>query len=277
VTDSTVATSARALRPDPAYSGVTDDRSAAAAKRFEFPILLAALLVVPVIFIEQSHADRAWKIAAAAANWAIWFAFAVELVVMLILVPDRRAWLRAHRLETAVVLLAPPLFPASLQATRIFRLLRLIRLLRIAKIATRVNAVDGVRYTAFLAALSVLGGGAAFSAAENRDSTWDGVWWAISTMTTVGYGDITPTTTTGRVIGIVVMLVGIGFAAVLTAALAQSFLAVRVHEDVGSAQTTSPEQLVVAEADLLAELRAMTARLQRTELLLQQLALRDES
>jgi hypothetical protein len=51
------------------------------------------------------------------------------------------------------------------------------------------------------------------------------VWWAIVTMTTVGYGDIRPETNAGRVIGIVVMLFGIGFLAVLTAAIAQRFIA----------------------------------------------------
>jgi voltage-gated potassium channel len=50
-------------------------------------------------------------------------------------------------------------------------------------------------------------------------SAWDGVWWAVTTVSTVGYGDITPTTDGGRAIAITVMLVGIGFVAILTAAV----------------------------------------------------------
>ena len=52
------------------------------------------------------------------------------------------------------------------------------------------------------------------------------MWWAIVTVTTVGYGDIVPKTDAGRVIDIIVMLGGIGFLAVLTAAIAQRFIAV---------------------------------------------------
>jgi voltage-gated potassium channel len=53
------------------------------------------------------------------------------------------------------------------------------------------------------------------------------VWWAITTVTTVGYGDSYPRTTGGRIIAIVVMLVGIGFVAILTAAAADRFMRAR--------------------------------------------------
>jgi voltage-gated potassium channel len=154
------------------------------------------------------------------------------------------------------VVLTPPFLPSSLQAIRAFRLLRLLRLLRLAKIGRRLFSTQGLQYAALLALLTALGGGAAFASVEKGHSTWDGVWWAVTTMTTVGYGDLYPTTTEGRVLAIVVMLVGIGFIAILTGAVAQRFLASDVH---------AIEADIAGEAEsidtILSELRGVRERL----------------
>lgn len=78
---------------------------------------------------------------------------------------------------------------------------------------------------------------------------WDGVWWAVVTATTVGYGDIAPDDVEGRIIGIVVMLPGIGFLSVLTATVASRF----VQTDTNSDEML--ETLRRIEADM-AELKA---------------------
>jgi len=52
----------------------------------------------------------------------------------------------------------------------------------------------------------------------------DGLWWAIQTVTTVGYGDLVPTSTVGRLVAALVMVVGIGFLTVVTAAITSSFI-----------------------------------------------------
>lgn len=226
-------------------------------------MLVAALLVIPVMAVEagQSNVGEPWRDAARVLNWIIWVAFAVELAVMLAVVRDRRAWVKTHPLEVAVVLLTPPFLPASLQSLRVLRLLRLLRLLRIAKLARRMFSLEGIRWAAVLAALTAVGGGAAYASIEEGASTWDGTWWAISTMTTVGYGDEFPETTLGRILGIALMLIGIGFLAVLTGAVAERFLETRIdatQEEVG-------EEVETAEAEVLAELRAITERLRALE------------
>jgi voltage-gated potassium channel len=239
-----------------------DASSERMAKRFEVPVLVAALLVIPVIAIEQSAVGDRWKSIAGALNWLIWLVFLGELIAMLAVVPNRWAWLRRHPLEVAIVVLTPPFLPASLQAARVLRLLRLLRLIRLAPLARRLFSLEGVRYAAVLALVTALGGGAAFSAAEGRDvSAWDGLWWAVTTMTTVGYGDISPQTDLGKVIAMGVMLVGIGFIAILTAALAERFVAAQVREE--TAEVT--EEVEEAEEALLRELRAITGRLRDLE------------
>ena len=52
----------------------------------------------------------------------------------------------------------------------------------------------------------------------------DGLWWAIQTVTTVGYGDLVPTSTAGRLLAALVMIVGIGFLTVITAAITSAFV-----------------------------------------------------
>lgn len=243
-----------------------DERSERVARYFEVPVIVAALLVIPVIAIEQSSLSEPWPAIGTALNWATWAVFAAELVVMLALVPDRLRWLREHPLEAAVVVLTPPFLPASLQALRVFRLLRLLRLLVIAPYVRRVFSLDGLRYAALLAVLTALGGGAAFAAAEGDDvTTWDGVWWAVTTMTTVGYGDLSPATDLGRVIAIGVMVVGIGFLSLIIGAVSERFIAADVREEVEEAEAEVAEGLAAAQTELLGEIRAIAERLREVE------------
>lgn len=68
--------------------------------------------------------------------------------------------------------------------------------------------------------------GAAQAELDSKEFTswWQGIWWAVETVTTVGYGDKIPNKPVGQVIAIAVMLVGIGFISVLTATVATRFI-----------------------------------------------------
>ena len=73
---------------------------------------------------------------------------------------------------------------------------------------------------------------------EDFPNVWLGLWWAAQTVTTVGYGDVTPTTVTGRLIAAFVMVSGIGFLTVVTAAITAMFVESarrRFREDVDRA------------------------------------------
>jgi voltage-gated potassium channel len=254
-----------------------DERSERIARRFDVPMLIAALLVVPVLILQESNVAPGLRPVADVLNWIIWLAFVTEVVVMLLVVPHREPWLRRHPLEVTIALFTAPLLPASLQALRLVRLLRVLRLLKLVPSARRVFSVDGVRLAGVLTALVVLGGGAAFHAVENGHgrhvSLWDGVWWAASTVTTAGSGNIYPHTTAGRAIAIVVMASGIGFVALLTGALAQRFLAADVERVVEDEQRIETE--ITADAiGITAELRDIARRINALE---QQLAQSERS
>ncbi len=85
-----------------------DERARRVERRLERPLLVAALLTVPAIAIEQSDVGEPWDTIALVLNWTIWLAFVAEVVVMLRVVPDKVRWLRDHPLDLAIVLLTPP-------------------------------------------------------------------------------------------------------------------------------------------------------------------------
>jgi voltage-gated potassium channel len=208
-----------------------DERSTRIEKKLETPMLVAAALTLPAVVIGESHPGGWQESTAAVLNWLTWLAFAFELVVMLSVVPDRRKWLREHPLDVVIVVLTPPILPASLQSLRVFRLLRLLRLLRLAQLSRRTFSLEGVKYAAILAVLTTVGTGAAFKAFERDQhlTAWEGVYWALTTMTTVG-SSIYPTTTGGEVTAVIVVIVGIAFVALLTGAIAQRFLGPEISE-----------------------------------------------
>src|SRR5262249_52879688 len=63
-----------------------------------------------------------------------------------------------------------------------------------------------------------------FADRENFPTIGRGLWWAVQTVTTVGYGDVVPSTDFGRIVASVVMLTGIAFLAVLTAIVTATFI-----------------------------------------------------
>jgi voltage-gated potassium channel len=162
-------------RPSVVEAACMDERSRRIEERFELPLIVAALLVIPVIVIEESPVGEPWDSIAAVLNWLIWLAFLAEAVTMLAVVPDRRRWLREHPIEIIVVVATPPFLPASLQSIRLLRLLRVLRLFPLLRFRRRLFSEEGLRYAALLALLVVIGGGTAYAGLEDEPTAWDGV------------------------------------------------------------------------------------------------------
>ena len=101
------------------------------------------------------------------------------------------------------------------------------------------------------------GGGLAALEAEAASSYWDGVLWSLSLMTTVGFVGGVPTTAGGKAIAAVLMLLGFGFLAMTTAAVASLF----VREDEAPVQ----ERERRFELEVLGELRELRSRIDRLE------------
>lgn len=200
---------------------------------FEGFVLGATLALIPVFVIEAEAKSDRWRDIAYAANWLIWLVFAAELGFILIVAPRKADALRAHWLDAVIVVVTTPIFGTFLSSLRLLRLARLLRLLRVTALLTRllqreraISSGTTFRIAALITLLVVFIAGAAEALVDTKDfhSTWDGIWWAVVTVTTVGYGDVTPTSKEGQVIAMIVMLFGIGFLAILTATIASTFV-----------------------------------------------------
>ena len=150
------------------------------------------------------------------------------------------------------------------------RPLRLLRLLVLIKVMHRAGG-DAIRgrvavYTASSAALLVYVASLAMleterSAPEATITNFgDAIWWSITTVTTVGYGDTYPVTATGRVIAVLLMIGGISLIGVITATVA-SWIVERVSEEDSANRAATASEM----EDLRDEIRQLSVQLQIRE------------
>ena len=111
--------------------------------------------------------------------------------------------------------------------------------------------------------LVVIGGGILIRVLDHHEypNIWVGMWWSLQTVTTVGYGDVTPKEPIGRIVGAFVMLEGIAFLAIITAAITSTFVA-RAEREREQAEETDDAAL---EARLEARLDEFDGRFDTLE------------
>lgn len=206
------------------------DESGRVHTPFEPIVLVATLALIPVLILEADATTEGWQRVALVGNWIIWAVFAIELAAVLIVAHRKWAAVRAHWLDVAIVVLTIPFLSKALAWLRLGRFLRLARfgviVGRALQAERRLTSGDSLRIAALLTLTAVVVGGAAEHtvAAGAFNNLWDGIWWAVVTVTTVGYGDLTPKSVGGRLVGMALMFVGIGFLSLLTAAIASRFV-----------------------------------------------------
>lgn len=129
---------------------------------------------------------------------------------------------------------------------------------RLEGVLARAKSVRGAAVVVAAASTSVsLLAGALMTVVDhdNFPSIGSGLWWAVQTVTTVGYGDHVPVTVAGQLIAVLVMLAGIGFLTVITAAITSAFVSRSRLDQIPPGAVTSTS----------AELRQIDERLERIE------------
>jgi voltage-gated potassium channel len=221
----------------------------------EWPLTVLALcyLVGYAVPILDPHLRPDIKDLCELALAAAWGLFAFDYAVRLVLSHRRWQFLRQHVFDAVIVVL-PLLRP--------LRLLRLLVVLRFLNRRVAGNFFGRVAwYLTGSATLIIFVASLAELDAERHNphaniaNFADALWWSVATITTVGYGDLYPTTVEGRMVAVGLMLAGVALVGVVTATVAAWFV-----ERVRRAETA--ERRTAAElADILAELQAIRRRL----------------
>jgi len=186
----------------------------------EWPLMIAAIVFLAAYAVPILNPDLPAPLLDLCRwlSWIAWVIFVVDFVVRLTLADQRLRYLIRHWYD--VLVLALPLL-------RPLRLLRLIPLLSVLNRRARVTLrgrvavyiAGGASLLAFCAALAVLDAERS-SPDANITDFGDAIWWTVTTMTAVGYGDRFPVTDTGRLVAFGLMMGGIALLGTVTATLA---------------------------------------------------------
>ncbi len=190
--------------------------------------------------------------------WFIWIAFTTELITITALVKNKKFYLRSNWLNILIIVFTFPVSWLHLPFVVLFRLLRILILMRVLvpwwERQKAILAKNHLSYTLIAFCSIVLIGGALVSLFDTgiKDPI-SGVWWAVQTITTVGYGDVVPETFFGRLFAILIMVMGIALITILTANFSAYLL------------ERKEEKIITQQEEILRVLENMEKRLKKIE------------
>ncbi len=155
-------------------------------------------------------------------QWVTWIAFAADLLFGLFGAENKVLYLKKHPLEAAAVLF-PFLRPLRLMRVISFGGLAIQKVAIGRQFAITIKVFIASIFIAYISAVQITISERAVEG-SNIKSFGDGLWWAVTTVTTVGYGDRYPTTTEGRFLAVLLMIMGISLVGVITASVAAWFV-----------------------------------------------------
>lgn len=194
-----------------------------------FMSFLAVLVLAILIHEFTSKPDEQDLKTFAIIDDIILIIFAIDYFTRLFLAKDKLKFFKSNIIELIAIIPFNTIFQA-LRITRLVRLLRLLKVLRMVSFLVILYKkmdtffkTNNFHYVLWITVSTVILGAVGISFAENM-SFDNALWWAFVTTTTVGYGDISPATPEGRVIAVILMIIGIGFLGMLTGTISTFFI-----------------------------------------------------
>lgn len=197
-------------------------------QHFYYDIVISVLAFAAVILaiVDLSEGLRPWQ---QMLDRGILSVFVLDYVVRLHAAKNKKEFV-CHNICDLIAILP---FHTVFRAFKIAKMGRFIKLVKIPRIFAFLYRplkkskaffnTNGFKYVVFVTAILIVAGGILIHFAEGMTLA-DGIWWSFVTATTVGYGDISPSTFYGRIIAMVLMLVGIGLIGTVTSTLTSYFL-----------------------------------------------------
>lgn len=211
--------------------GVADDenkRAKKCARLLEVPMILVALWIIIDWYLEA----KGYPVDAleGLTDWITWLSFTAEAALLLTLVDDRWRYIKQNWLNLMIVAMGLPIiwgvevfYAAGLRTLRMFIMLSIF--VRLSTDVRRVLSKHHLGLTLFICFWIMVFSGLLISGIDPAfESASDGIWWAWVTVTTVGYGDLVPSTPEGRIFGALLILMGIGLFSMLTASFSVLFI-----------------------------------------------------
>ncbi len=164
------------------------------------------------------------------AQWICWGAFVFDLVLGIVNAKSKKEYLLKHPLEIASSLL-PFLRPLRLMRVISFGGLAIQKVAIGRQFAITLKVAITTLFVAYISAVQITISERMVEG-SNIKNFGDGIWWAMTTVTTVGYGDKFPVTTEGRVLAVALMIVGISLVGVITASVAAWFVKISNSDEV---------------------------------------------
>jgi voltage-gated potassium channel len=247
------------LRKIVGLSGVAKNENYLAqtwGRRFGFWMILIAIWLPLQWTMEKHHQISTGDIYIA--NWLVWLFFVVETFSLLQLVNNKKHYILTNWMNPIIIILGFPTIWNHTVLVGIVRGLQLLIMLRLLlpwwDSCIQVLARNRLGTTLAIAILiTTLWGVLIYFVDPSVKTPWDGIWWAWETITTVGYGDIIPSTLWSRLLGITLMLMGVLLVSILTA----NFSAYLIKK--------SGEKMDKEEDEILNIVRNLNARLLRIE------------
>ncbi|ANZ57416.1 ion transporter [Fructilactobacillus lindneri] len=197
-------------------------------------IIILAIVSITMAILDLNNIINLTKYPYYEIDISIWIIFIFDYFGGLILAQNKKLFIKHHIFDLLAIIPVNSFFMIfkTFRFTRVFRLAKLTKLSRLLRLVgvtgklkdrvTKFLKTNGFIYLAIICGIILIISAGIYSLSENISFS-KALWWAMATTTTVGYGDISHTTTIGKLVAVVLMLVGIGFVGMLTSTITSFF------------------------------------------------------